>query len=189
MRALALVALLVFAVACQDTTSLEPSTGDAETIVAAEKAINPRWEVEFTLSYSRTVDPGEAVLNAGGILHTKELVNEFNLTGVMRRGAEEGEVLGLQYFIGQSVINTNKGKGNSRARPARFVISESPLGAGTWECKGTFKIEPSSGGGFYQSGQIAGCHGTEAFEGMRMKLYGTNKTATPFLFSMWGEIW
>lgn len=195
MRALILLPLLAFAGACSDGSPFQPEAtvppdaGQPEPTVSAMQALSPRWEVEFTLSFLRTVEPGEAAVNAGGILHGKGLVNEFNLTGVMRRGGVEGEMAGLQYFMGDYVINQNKTTGRTRARPALFVISESPLGAGTWACQGTYKAEPREGWGLVQFGEIAGCQGTGAFEGMRMKLYGTNDTPTPFLFNMWGEIW
>jgi hypothetical protein len=103
--------------------------------------------------------------------------------------AEEG-LTGFWYFIGDYILDLKSGKGGSRARPALFVIEESALGTGYFECVATAKIEGFTGLEYIQYGNFAGCHGFVDFEGMRMKGYLSNE-ANPGtdIYDMWGEVW
>jgi hypothetical protein len=190
-RKLAFLPLLALVFACADGNPMQPddplpSLSDQPTLAVSEKpAANPKWEFSATLPFLGPVDPGEIRVNPAGILFAEGIVNEFGVDGTL-----DGEPLtGLWYFIGDYVFNQNEGTGRSRARPVLWVIEESALGEGTFECVGTFKIENALTR-MIQYGNITGCHGTGDFAGMRMKAYTTNEnTPFPFIYEAWGEIW
>jgi hypothetical protein len=125
------------------------------------------------------------------VFHGKNVENEFFLTGVLRTPEVEGPVSGSESFFGDVTLNYANARGSQRGHSTRFVVDESPVGAGAWDCRATYVMEPYEGGGWVAWGQVTGCKGTGVFEGMNMKLFGTNEPPLPpgqtFRFS--GEIW
>jgi hypothetical protein len=187
----ALFPVLFLALACGDGNPIQPDdapsvTTDQPTLaVSREPGANPKWDLTATATFVRQVDPAEMRINPAGMMFGTGLINEFAVSGELAGQPIEG----LWYFIGDYRLNSNNGKGLSQARPVLWVITSSALGEGAFECVGTFKIEHFFTG-IIQYGTVTGCHGSGAFEGMKLNSYVTNE-ANPgsFVYAFWGEIW
>jgi hypothetical protein len=199
MRKLVLFTLLPLFVACGDATVVQPDAiltpADelAEVAASAQVAKDARWEVEFFIAFKDMLQPGEPFGNPESpVFHLKNIGVEWFLSGTLRTAEGEGPVSGLFYFFGDVTTNTANGRGVQRGHSIRFVIDESPVGVGTFECRSTFTQKPGEGGVPVISGLVTGCHGTGVFEGMRMKLSGANQQPLPpeyYVYSYAGQIW
>jgi hypothetical protein len=146
-------------VACTDGTlfqpdaTFEPAGEPAQVTASAQVALDARWEVEFFLAFKQNLQPIEPFGNAfPPVFHGRNVGNEFFLTGVLRTPEVEGPVSGLQYFFGDVNLNYANARGVQRGHSVRFVIEESPVGAGTWDCRATYVMKPYEGGGPVASG-------------------------------------
>jgi hypothetical protein len=191
MRRLILAPFLLILFACGDSHPIQPDdlllgiSEEPTLAVSQDPGANPKWEFTSTQTFVGPVEEGDVRINPAGMMFGDGLINEFAVTGTL--GGEPLE--GLSYFIGDYRLNQNDGKARARSRPGLWVITESALGVGTFECVMTTKIEDFFSG-IVQYGNITGCHGTGDFEGMRMKAYTTNE-ANPGIpiYATWGEIW
>ena len=184
MRTLIAPTLLVLAAACADAGMLQPVPEDSPDLVLTADAPGMKvpggWEFVATATFLGTVEPGEIRVTPSGVIHVKDLVNEFRM---------EGNLNGYWYFQGDYNLNPNTGMGRSRALPALFVIEASAVGVGTFECNSSFKIEDFSTA-LVQYGVTSGCVGTGDFAGKRLKGFSTNE-ANPgvFVYELRGVIW
>jgi len=184
MRTLIALSLLVLAAACADAGMLQPVPEDSPDLVLLADAPGTKvpggWEFVATATFLGTVEPGEIRVTPSGVIHVKQVINEFGM---------EGDLEGYWYFQGDYNLNPKTGMGRSRALPALFVIEASAVGVGTFECNNSFKIEDLSTA-IVQHGVTSGCLGTGDFAGKRLKAFSTNE-ANPGVpvYQFRGVIW
>jgi hypothetical protein len=173
MRRLIFLPLLVFAVACNDSTLVQPEND--LTIAADARAARTvvTWQEVFDQSYA-----GESFTTPSGVLHMWGIENGFNLTG---------DLEGYSLVYGRCQINLNSGEGGCGSITISYAIDEylsAPVDGG-FECAGHTEIEgfPAA---LVQRGYFD-CKGTGYFEGLHMKAQGTNENLPAY--QMTGEIW
>ena len=164
MRRLALLPLLMFAFACNDSTLVQPEN---DLTIAAAQA--PRTVYAFDLIDDPPHDYGESLTTPSGILHMWDY--DFVYEAV-------GDFVGVQHVYGRATINTNTGKGNASGTQL-FELTEP--GVGTWECRWHSQIDGAAQHGWFYS-----CKGTGYFEGMKMK--GESVSETGDIFASFAEI-
>ena len=191
MRRLALLSVLVLAAACPEVPVVQPVLDGpaADAVVTADRFAQVNGGLQFSVEvrFVGTVEPATLHPVQSEVLHGRGVVNEWSV---------EGDMSGPWYFIGDYKVNPKNGMGRSIAAPALFIVEESKWGmTGTWECRNSFKIEnwpdPRA---FIQYGNLTGCHGTGAFEGMKMKGRMTNEDHPGLgdaltIYDFWGVIW
>lgn len=96
MKHRAIFLLLALVLACHDDATMLSPDGVLPTVGSERPATvsNPAhggWSFTTVASLLRAVDPGETRITPGNVLHTKGLVNEFELSG---------DLEGLVYFEG-----------------------------------------------------------------------------------------
>ncbi len=193
MRDLAVLSILALAMACTDANVTQP-----ESLVALDAAtpgepqlttINGRftapkagWKFQAQLVFTGPIAAGEMSMTPSGVMHVTGAINAFDIIG---------DLEGSNTFNGNYHIDTKTGRGGAINLHGTFELT-SP-GVGTFECGGSsFRIEgylpPAYA--FVQSGNMAGCNGTGAFEGMHMKGQFTNEgDPGSSTYDVWGVIW
>ncbi len=158
MRKLALLPVLVFAVACSDSTVVRP---DVLSISAARA---PR----MVLTWQETLDLGdwgEQRLTPGGVLQLRNFDFGYLVAG---------DLSGYSHVYGRAMIDTKTGRGNGSG-PAHYDLTVP--GVGTLECRWHSKIYNYPV--IVQYGE-ASCEGTGYYEGWKLTVT-TNNANNPGL--------
>ena len=173
MRRLALLPLLMFAFACNNSTPVQP---DADLMLAATQAGRMVYDVEY-LGDDPGSDWGNSRITPSNVLFITDF--DFGYFVV-------GDLVGYQNLVGGSCkINLKNGKGTCNA--LAYYDFDSPYD-GTFECRmhGSIENYPEH----LQYAKIFSCKGTGDFEGKNM--HGTvNNEANPGVGDFVGtlEIW
>jgi hypothetical protein len=154
MRKLALGPLLVLALACSDSSVLQPDDDFSISAAAAPRMVLT-WQETLDLG-----DWGEQSLTPGGVLQLRNFDFGYSVAG---------DLVGYNHVMGRAMIDTKTGQGNGSG-PAHLDLT-SP-GVGTLECTWHSKIYDYPVILQYGEGS---CEGTGYYEGWKMKFTGSNE--------------
>ena len=176
MKKLNVLPFLLFALACGDSTLVEPpAETELDLVVTADRAVR----TEYTFQANRDWSCGEAEgCLPATVRYTPSGVGFFNDFRALF--VVTGGLVGDLWVMADIKINLNNGKGTASGT-AFFDLTEP--GVGTFECQVHADYEgynAASSFRYVEHARYSSCEGTGDFEGKKMKAW-LNNEANPGL--------